>query len=273
MCLIWIPGRRDKVSTVPVGRSLTTRRLFLAVCWFLIFSTSAFAYEFLVAVPELNLRTGPGSEYRSLGLLRYNDHVNVVETREEWYRIEIAEGWVAAPLSGASAEFFLEAQSPDSFSRIAVDSVEVVGETMGVGRRFLSRVRLLRPISGWVPGKYLDAQQNGPSPSFGPRLRARHHLISVNNMTEEEVRVWLHYEEPRTRVWETNSFVVGPHEHTELKGTMTKSRFVFVRAESKSESWVPRGERISRSLDGSPKSLGVIDLGSDYGMYVWTIQP
>ena len=60
---------------------------------------------------RLNLRTGPGNQYRILGLVRTGDEVQVLERGEEWTRIEhrdtegeVKQGWIP--------EGYLSAEAP-----------------------------------------------------------------------------------------------------------------------------------------------------------------
>jgi cell wall-associated NlpC family hydrolase len=48
-----------------------------------------------VARPELNLRSGPGMEYPELGSINLGSPIIVLERRNQWYRVALADGGVA----------------------------------------------------------------------------------------------------------------------------------------------------------------------------------
>jgi N-acetylmuramoyl-L-alanine amidase len=56
---------------------------------------------------QSNFRAGPGTSARILAVLRKGTRIEVLEARDQWYRVKLAdgrEGWVAESVAGAAAE-------------------------------------------------------------------------------------------------------------------------------------------------------------------------
>lgn len=128
-------------------------------------------------MPALNLRTGPGSKYRSIGLLRENDFISIGDIKEErgpWVRIEIERGWVDRDaLSSGPISFFRSRRSAKRLTLISKGEVGKILDSESDDGRV--EVRLKNVISGWLHKGYTRERiahtgQTNPKPSWGPDL-------------------------------------------------------------------------------------------------------
>jgi SH3 domain protein len=89
------PPRSRAGIVLPVGRAIA---VFAAAC--LLAAPGALAQEVWVKDEvNLNLRTGPGNQYRIVGLLKTGDSVRIVKRGEGWTEVRLTDGkqgWVPA---------------------------------------------------------------------------------------------------------------------------------------------------------------------------------
>lgn len=95
-----------------VGRVTVCRTLALALAWvgaFAALAAPAAAEEAWVRGEiRLNVRTGPGTQYRIVGTIKTGDGVEILSSNEDWTNVRLAGGDV----TGWIPEGYLEAEPP-----------------------------------------------------------------------------------------------------------------------------------------------------------------
>lgn len=59
----------------------------------------------VVEVPKIAVRAGPGTSFKEIGTVVEGDRVPIVDTKEDWYRINLPDGRVGwIPMMAAAID-------------------------------------------------------------------------------------------------------------------------------------------------------------------------
>jgi len=118
-----------------------------------IFASSSPAMDKMVAInrPEVNMRSGPGTNYKILWVLKRGYPLQVVDRKNKWYRVRDFEGdtgWVYASLTNREAHFVVKKEKVNLRSGPGTHYRIVAQAKRGVVFRTVKRVK------GWVKVKH-----------------------------------------------------------------------------------------------------------------------
>lgn len=126
----------------------------------------------VVAVPALNLRAGPGLDYKVLAVLSQGQELTLLELSQDarWYQVRLghgSEGWVYSryvlPLEEGNARVLLDGlnlRAGPGFTYRAIKKLSKGQEVTVTGRSLQSDwllIRLSSGIAGWVYYPYISS--------------------------------------------------------------------------------------------------------------------
>lgn len=140
----------------------------ILLCFFLagdfLFPDSATAKMIAIDRPKVNMRSGPGTKYKVIWVLRKGYPLQVVGEKNNWYRVRDFEGdygWVYGPLTSGKAHLVVKKDKVNLRSGPGTKYRIVAQARKGVVFRTLKRakgwvkVRHENGITAWVSRKLL----------------------------------------------------------------------------------------------------------------------